>query len=43
MAIVGAASWLRTALVRFWRLWMLRSLYEHRAHLDEIVKAIKEC
>ncbi len=41
MAIIGAALWLRTALVRFWRFWMLRSLYEGQAHLDEVVKAIR--
>jgi hypothetical protein len=41
MAIVGAALWIRTALVKFWRFWMLRSLYEGQAHLDEVVKAIK--
>lgn len=41
MAIVGAALWIRTALIKFWRFWMLRSLYEGQAHLDEIVKAIK--
>ena len=41
MAIIGAALWLRTALVRFWRFWMLRSLYEGQAHLDEIVNAIR--
>ncbi len=40
MAIVGAALWIRTALVQFWRFWMLRSLYEGQAHLDEVVKAI---
>lgn len=42
MAVVGAALWIRTALVKFWRFWMLRSLYEGQAHLDEVVKAIKE-
>lgn len=42
LIIIGAALFLRTALVRFWRFWMLRSLYENQAHLDEIVKAIKE-
>lgn len=42
MAIVGAALWIRTALVKFWRFWMLRSLYEGQAHLDEVVKAIRE-
>ncbi|CAB4859159.1 unannotated protein [freshwater metagenome] len=42
MAIVGATLWIRTALVRFWRFWMLRSLYEGQAHLDEVVKAIRD-
>lgn len=42
MAIVGSALWIRTALVKFWRFWMLRSLYEGQAHLDEVVKAIKD-
>ena len=42
MAIVGAALWIRTALVRFWRFWMLRSLYEGQAHLDEVVQAIRD-
>jgi hypothetical protein len=42
MAIVGAALWIRTALVKFWRFWMLRSLYEGQAHLDEVVKAIRD-
>jgi len=41
-AIVGAAMWLRYTLVRFWRFWMLRSLYEGRAHLDEVVTAISD-
>ncbi len=42
LAVIGAALWLRTALVRFWRFWMLRSLYEGQAHLDEVVKAIRD-
>lgn len=42
MAVIGAALWIRTALVRFWRFWMLRSLYEGQAHLDEVVKAIRD-
>jgi hypothetical protein len=42
ISIIGAVLWLRTALVRFWRFWMLRSLYEGQAHLDEVVKAIRE-
>ncbi len=42
LIIIGAALFLRTALVRFWRFWMLRSLLENQAHLDEVVKAIKE-
>ncbi len=42
MAVVGAALWIRTALVRFWRFWMLRSLYESQAHLDAVVQAIRD-
>ena len=42
MAIIGAALWIRVALVRFWRFWLLRSLYEGQAHLDEVVKAIRD-
>jgi hypothetical protein len=41
-AIIGAAMWLRYTLVRFWRFWMLRSLYEGQAHLDEVVTAIRD-
>jgi len=39
---LGAVLYLRTALMRFWRFWMLRSLYQSREDLDEIVEAIKE-
>ena len=39
---LGAVLYLRTALMRFWRFWMLRSLYQSREDLDEIVAAIKE-
>jgi hypothetical protein len=42
LIFIGAALWVRTALLKFWRFWMLRSLYEGRAHLDEVVAAIKE-
>lgn len=42
LVFVGAALFLRAALMRFWRFWMLRSLYQSRADLDEIVAAIKE-
>jgi hypothetical protein len=42
MAIVGSALWMRAAIVRFWRFWMLRSLYEGQAHLDEVVRAIRD-
>ena len=41
-AIIGAAMWLRYTLVRFWRFWMLRSMYEGQAHLDDVVKAIRD-
>jgi hypothetical protein len=42
LVFLGAALFLRTALMRFWRFWMLRSLYQSRADLDEIVAAIKD-
>ena len=42
LIFLGAVLYLRTALMRFWRFWMLRSLYQNRADLDEIVAAIKE-
>jgi hypothetical protein len=42
MAIVGTGLWLRATLVKFWRFWMLRSLYEGQAHLDQVVQAIKD-
>jgi len=41
LIFVGAALFLRSALMRFWRFWMLRQLYQNRADLDEIVEAIK--
>ena len=31
MAVVGAALWLSTVLVRFWRFWMLRLIYENQS------------
>jgi hypothetical protein len=42
LVFLGAALFLRAALLRFWRFWMLRSLYESREHTDEVVAAIKE-
>lgn len=42
LTMVGVALFLRTALLRFWRFWMLRHLYEERAHLDEVVAALRE-
>jgi hypothetical protein len=41
LALIGAALFLRVALVKFWRFWMLRNLYENQAHLDELVKSLK--
>ena len=31
MAVIGAALWLSTVLVRFWRFWMLRLIYENQS------------
>lgn len=42
VTLVGVALFLRSALLRFWRFWMLRHLYEGRAQLDEILAALRE-
>jgi CHASE3 domain sensor protein len=42
MILLGGVLFLRASIIRFWRFWMLRSLYEQQAHLDEVVTAIKE-
>ena len=41
VVVVGAAVFLRYALARFLRLWLLRQLYEGQAHLDRVVEAIE--
>ncbi|MER3452140.1 MAG: hypothetical protein C4344_00050 [Acidimicrobiia bacterium] len=41
MVVIGAALHVRVTLVRFWRFWMLRHLYEGQAHLEEILEAIR--
>lgn len=42
ITIAGAALYLRCALAKFLRFWLLRQIMENRAQLDEIVGAIKQ-
>jgi hypothetical protein len=42
LVFLGAALYLRAALMRFWRFWMLRQLLQGREDLNEIVQAIKD-
>ena len=41
LAIVGAALFVRYALGKFLRLFLLRQLYEGQHHLDQVVDAIR--
>jgi hypothetical protein len=42
VTVAGAALYLRCALAKFFRLWLLRQIMENRTQLDEVVRAIKE-
>jgi hypothetical protein len=42
LAVVGAAMFLRYSLAKFFRLWLLRQIYEGQAHVDQIAAAVKE-
>jgi type III secretory pathway component EscS len=41
LAIIGAALFVATKLVRFWRFWMLRQMYEHQTHIDQLVERLR--
>ena len=41
LAVAGAALFLRYALGKFLRLFLLRQLYEGQHHLDQVVDAIR--
>ena len=41
VTVLGAALFLRYALGKFLRLFLLRQLYEGQAHMDQVVEAIK--
>jgi intracellular septation protein A len=41
LAVTGAALYLRYALGKFLRLFLLRQLYEGQAHIDQVVEAVK--
>ncbi len=40
LAVVGAALYLATKMISFWRFWMLRQMYEHQAHLDQLSERV---
>jgi hypothetical protein len=42
LAIVGAAMFLRYSLAKFFRLWLLRQIYEGQANIDQVVAAVRE-
>jgi hypothetical protein len=42
ITIAGAALYLRCALAKFLRFWLLRQMMESRTQLDEVVGAIKQ-
>ncbi len=42
ITIAGAALYLRCALAKFLRFWLLRQIMENRAQLDEVVGALKQ-
>jgi hypothetical protein len=40
LAVFGAALYISTKVITFWRFWMLRQMYEHQAHLDQLVERL---
>lgn len=40
-AVVGCALYVRTAMSRYFRYWLIRMVYEQRAQTDRIVDALK--
>jgi hypothetical protein len=40
LAVVGSTLYLATKVISFWRFWMLRQMYEHQSHLDELTERI---
>jgi hypothetical protein len=42
LTIAGAAMFLRYAIAKFLRFWLLRQMYEGQAHIDQVVDAIRE-
>ena len=42
VTVTGAALYLRCALAKFFRFWLLRQIMENRAQLDEVVDALKQ-
>ncbi|HEX7094415.1 MAG TPA: hypothetical protein VF183_00935 [Acidimicrobiales bacterium] len=42
LTVAGAALFLRYSLAKFFRLWLLRQMYEGQAHIDQVIEAIRE-
>jgi uncharacterized membrane protein YidH (DUF202 family) len=42
LTIAGAALFLRYAIAKFLRFWLLRQMYEEQSHIDQVVDAIRE-
>ena len=40
LAVIGGTLLLWNRMVRFWRFWMLRQMYENQAHLDQLVERL---
>ena len=41
ITVTGAALYLRCALAKFLRVWLLRQIHENRTQLDTVVEAMK--
>lgn len=41
VAVVGSALYVTTKVISFWRFWMLRQMYEHQAHLDQLTEQLR--
>ncbi len=41
IAIVGAVLWARYSFSRYLRYWLVRQIFEERAHTDRIVEALE--
>jgi hypothetical protein len=42
LTLTGGAMFLRYSLAKFFRLWLLRQMYEGQSHIDQVVGAIRD-